>query len=155
MNTRIVLDSAHFESRTSTQLKEKEEQSSRAIAAQAGELEALKAAVTVYISQTRPQPRPLPSIDDIVASCKPQLLHAIREDIQPLLEDMKVAVQSMLKTQSTELCNVVLTKLASTLQTIKTVAGYIESVKQNGAPTPAVTAIVPQKAAQAEQSSPS
>lgn len=118
----------------------------QALEAQKAEIDALKAAVTVYISQTKPQPRPSPSIDDIVASCRPQLIHAMRQEIQPLLEEMKRAVETMLQTQSTELCNVVLSKLATTLQTVQTIAAWMDSVK-GGRPLHPVNGVPPQKLA--------
>lgn len=107
-------------------------QNKKALEVQKAEIEALKAAVTLFVSQARPEPRPIPTVDDIVAACQPRLIQAMRQDIQPLLEDMKSAVETMVQTQSTELCNVVLSKLAATLQTVQTIASWMDSVKQSG-----------------------
>ncbi|TCD63298.1 hypothetical protein EIP91_005710 [Steccherinum ochraceum] len=117
-------------------LKTQNEATMKEMSAQREELQALKAAVTVYVSQARPQqpePRAMPTVAEIVDTCTPDLLHAMRLGIQPLLEDMKAAVESMLENKSLELCNVVLAKLASTLQMVQKVASFVD--KQNGLPT--------------------
>jgi len=122
-------------------------QNMKALEVQKTEIEALKAAVTLFVSQTKPEPRPMPTIDEIVASCQPQLVHAMRQEIQPLLEDMKGAVETMLQTQSTELCNVVLTKLATTLQTVQSIASWMDTMKQGGRSANSVNGVTPQKLA--------
>ncbi|THH31153.1 hypothetical protein EUX98_g3039 [Antrodiella citrinella] len=115
-----------------TFLQEVQAQNTKALEVQKAEIEALKAAVTLFVSQTRPEPRPIPTVDDLIAACQPRLIQAMRQDIQPLLEEMKTAVETMVQTQSTELCNVVLSKLTTTLQTVQTIASWMDSVKQSG-----------------------
>ena len=117
-----------------SQLQQLQLQNMQTLETQKAEIDALKAAVTIFVSQAKPDPPPMPSIDEIVASCRPQLVYAMRQEIQPLLEDMKGAVETMLQAQSTELCNTVLSKLSATLQKVQGIADWAERLKQNGHP---------------------
>ena len=114
------------------QVQEMQRRTLLVLEGQKAEIEALKAAMTVFVSQSKPESGPGPSVDDIIESCRPQLLHAIRQDIQPLLDEMKTAVETMLQNQSTELCNLVLTKLQATTRTVHAIAQWVDSVKQGG-----------------------
>ncbi|KAH8106783.1 hypothetical protein BXZ70DRAFT_1060887 [Cristinia sonorae] len=111
-------------------LQDMQAKSMKALEDQRLQIDALKAAVTVYVSQSRPEPPPIPSIDEMFTSCRPQLIYAMRQEIQPVLEEMKHALEKLVETRNTEVCNVVLSKLASTLQTIETIAGWMESGRQ-------------------------
>ncbi|THG99220.1 hypothetical protein EW026_g3090 [Hermanssonia centrifuga] len=116
-------------------LDEQQKHNNEALKTYKAELDALNAAVSTYMTQsTTPPPQSLPDMGGILESIAPSMLAAVRQDIQPLLADVRSNVEDLLRKQSTELSTAVMAKLSLTLKTVEMISEWMEQMSQGGMP---------------------
>ncbi len=94
-------------------------------------MRALNAAITAFISQ--PPPTTLTAQDllgDALQNLKPELLTSIQREMMPVMEEQNETIHKIVQARSSELSQTVLSKLALTLQTVETMTGWMDKVKQ-------------------------
>ncbi|KAL4251954.1 hypothetical protein ABKN59_005803 [Abortiporus biennis] len=110
------------------QLALMEKQQRETLDATRKEMDAVNEALTAYISQ-KPPAVPTQSIEDIIASIKPQIIAFIHEEFQPMLDDLHETVQVMLKAHNERLDEAFTPKITTTLRYVQTLANWAEKLR--------------------------
>ncbi|KAI0372860.1 hypothetical protein BV20DRAFT_963270 [Pilatotrama ljubarskyi] len=106
------------------------------------EIGALNAAVTAHIS--RPPNPPLPpgplTADAIIEAIKPRLLLAARDDLVPILEEVRAHVEKQLQEQSSQVSGELMAQMGPVVRSVEWISAWIERIRgPNGAPNPATS----------------
>ncbi|KAL4254101.1 hypothetical protein ABKN59_002473 [Abortiporus biennis] len=130
-------------------LEELQRETTKAIKQNKAETAALNAALTAYISQPpqpsiTPSPQPIsstpdtlntvnfPPLSDLISHLRPDVQTLVRQDVQPMLSELRKNIDGMLKNHSADLSKTILTKLGLTLQSLEAFTRWIEGLKQRG-----------------------
>lgn len=95
----------------------------------ASQIAELNEKVTSYLSRPPPAPAFPEDISTFIESLKPAYLVAVREELKPLLADIRSNVAEMLRTQNEEFANTLLSKVHLTLQMIETLSNWAGNLK--------------------------
>ncbi|KAI0748326.1 hypothetical protein C8Q80DRAFT_732557 [Daedaleopsis nitida] len=94
------------------------------------QLEALRAAVTAFISQP-PQPPPPepPSTATIAAAVRPRLLRDVHDSLQPLLNDLHTQIDKLLRDQLNDVNGALMSQIMPAIQSVEAIAAWAEKMK--------------------------
>ncbi|KAI0362348.1 hypothetical protein OH77DRAFT_1515607 [Trametes cingulata] len=112
--------------------------------AQRSEIGALNAAVTAYLA--RPPNPPLPpgplTADAIIEAIRPRLLVAARDDLIPILEEVRAHVQKQLQDQSSQVSTELVSQMGPVVRSVEWISAWIERIRgPNGPPNPAASSV--------------
>ena len=124
-------------------------------------MEALNTALQAFIARPRtptpeppppavPPPPPVPDMQTIVDTIGPLVLQSVRDDITPMLEQLKEGVQALLQRQNTQIAQSVMSKLQLTLKTVEVIYAWMNRTVagQTPQPTPASAMAAPARIGQ-------
>lgn len=110
-------------------------------------MEALNAALQAYIARP-PSPPPVlppvplpptpPDLQTIVETVRPRVIQSVRENIIPMLEELKESVQAMTTKQNMQMAQNVMNKLQLTLKTVEVIYAWMNRSTTAQMPPPAV-----------------
>ena len=112
-------------------------------------MEALNAALQTFISRPTSPPLVLPpepvlppaetfpDIETIMENVAPRITHSVRQEIAPMLEDLKESVQAMTTKQNTQLAQNVMNKLQLTFKTVEVIYAWMNRTLAGQMPPPA------------------
>ncbi|KAI0780728.1 hypothetical protein BD413DRAFT_499607 [Trametes elegans] len=113
------------------ELREGQARMAALIDAQTSEIRALSAAVTAYISRPlAPPPPPAPmSAEAILEALRPKLLTAARDDLLPILDDVRSHVERQLQEQSNVVSGELKAQIAPLERTVEGVRALLERLR--------------------------
>lgn len=97
------------------------------------EVKALNAALTAYIMRP-PDPVPppiLPDIDTLVEALRPPIVASVREEISPMLRNLRIEVEGMLESNTRQISTALLAKLSRVLKTERYIQEWLERESKN------------------------
>ncbi|KAI0831514.1 hypothetical protein BC628DRAFT_1311639 [Trametes gibbosa] len=90
--------------------------------------------ITARVADPPPPPAPL-SAEAIVEAIRPQLVHAAREDLFPILNDVRAHIQKELHEQSSQVSGELMTQMVPVVRSVERISAWIERIRgPNGAP---------------------
>ncbi|KAI0673021.1 hypothetical protein C8Q78DRAFT_970457 [Trametes maxima] len=99
--------------------------------AQTNEIRALSAAVTAYIA--RPLNPPLPpgplTADTIIEAIRPKLIDAARDDLLPILEEVRAHIEKELQEQSTQVTTELRVQMAPLVRSVEWISAWVERIR--------------------------
>ncbi|CDO72903.1 hypothetical protein BN946_scf185002.g88 [Trametes cinnabarina] len=121
------------------ELEARQSSTARTVEAQTKELRALHDAVTAYLSRPQVQPAlPTPlTAEAMVETLRPRLLSAAREDLAPILQEVRKHVQQQLQAQSDQVSGDLMTQMGPIIRSVEWISAWLERIR---GPTGVVTA---------------
>ncbi|KAH9901606.1 hypothetical protein C8Q73DRAFT_678352 [Cubamyces lactineus] len=105
-------------------------------------IDALKAAVTTYIS--RPPDVPLQpgylTADTIVEALRPRLLVASREDLLPILEDARLQIEKQLQDHTSQVNDELVSQMGPIVRSVEWISAWLERIRGSASASSAATA---------------
>lgn len=93
------------------------------------EISELDSKLTSFIARPPPSPAFPEAMDSLVRELKPLTIQAMREEMEPMINQMREMVGEMLKRQNMVLETSVVAKLSLTLQMLETLSSWAHQIK--------------------------
>ncbi|KAI0647248.1 hypothetical protein C8Q79DRAFT_615438 [Trametes meyenii] len=111
------------------------------VSAQTSEIRALSAAVTAYIA--RPLNPPLPpgplTADTIIEAIRPKLIEAARDDLLPILEEVRGHIEKELQEQSTLVTTELRIQMSPLVRSVEWISAWVERIRIHSGSTATTT----------------